>query len=382
MGSETIFTNATVVTASRVFAGTVVVRGAEIARVDEGKSALPGAIDLGGDRLIPGLVELHTDTLEKHFAPRPGVRWPAAAAVVAHDSQIVAAGITTVFDALAVGDIRADSARMRDLTAMADAVTQAARTGLVRADHRLHVCCEVSCEALCELLSPFTDHPRVGLVSMMDHTPGQRQFLEESRYRDYYRDKWGVGEAEIDAFIAHQKGLSGDHAVANRAMVAALCRRRDLPLASHDDATLDHIEEARAFGATLAEFPTTLEAARAARAHGLRVVAGAPNLVRGGSHSGNVSVHEIAAVGLVDILSSDYVPTSLVQAAFLLHRDQAIAMPLADAVATITRTPARAVGLEDRGEISPGLAADLVWIRETCDLPLVRGVWRRGQRIG
>ena len=379
MGYETIFTNATVVTASRAFAGSVVVRGAEIARVDEGKSALPGAIDLAGDMLIPGLVELHTDTLEKHFAPRPGVRWPAAAAVVAHDSQIVAAGITTVFDALAVGDIRADSARMRDLTAMADAVTQAAESGLVRADHHLHVRCEVSCETLCELLSPFADHPRVGLVSMMDHTPGQRQFLEESRYRGYYRDKWGVGEAEIDAFIARQKGLAGDHTVANRAMVAALCRRRDLPLASHDDATIDHVEEARALGASLAEFPTTLEAARAARELGLRVVAGAPNLVRGGSHSGNVSVRELCAAGLVDILSSDYVPTSLVQAAFLLHRDH---VSLAEAVATVTRTPARAVGLEDRGEISPGLAADLVWIRETCDLSLVRGVWRRGQRIG
>jgi alpha-D-ribose 1-methylphosphonate 5-triphosphate diphosphatase len=382
MQRETIFTNARVVLSDRVVEGSVVVRGSQITAVDEGNSRLEAAIDLGGDILCPGLIELHTDNLEKHFSPRPGVRWPPEAAVVAHDSQIVAAGITTVFDALAVGDIRADSDRRRDLISMAESVTRAAEAGHLRAEHRLHVRCEVSCETLSDLLTAFTDHPLVGLISMMDHTPGQRQFLEESRYRDYYRDKWAVGDEEIDAFIARQKSLDGRHTDQNRKLVSTVCRERDLPLASHDDALIAHVEEARALGVTIAEFPTTLEAARGARERELHVVAGAPNLVRGESHSGNVAVGDLAAAGLVDILSSDYIPTSLIHAAFRMHQEDTIGLPLHAALATVTRVPACAVGMLDRGEISPGLTADLLWIRQTEDVPLVRGVWRRGIRVG
>ena len=382
MQRETVFTNARVVLSDRVIDGSVVIRGAQIAAVDTGKSRLDAAIDLGGDILCPGLVELHTDNLEKHFSPRPGVQWPPASAVVAHDSQIVAAGITTVFDALAVGDIRADSDRLRDLESMAESVTRASEAGYLSAEHRLHIRCEVSCETLSDLLTAFNDHPLVGLISMMDHTPGQRQFLEESRYRDYYRDKWAVGDEDIDAFIARQKTLDGVHTDRNRKLVSALCREHRLPLASHDDAAIAHVEEAFALGATVSEFPTTPEAARAAKEHGLQVVAGAPNLVRGESHSGNVAVRDLAAEGLVDILSSDYVPTSLIHAAYRMHQDDAIGLPLHEALATVTRAPARAVGLLDRGEISPGLSADLLWIRQTEDVPLVRGVWRRGIRIG
>ena len=377
-----MFTNARVVTRETVLAGTVVVRGGAIAAVEEGRSALPSALDFDGDYLLPGLVELHTDNLERHFTPRPGVRWPSTAAVIAHDLQVSAAGITTVFDALAVGDIRADTARLRDLHEMADSLARAREEGILRAEHALHLRCEVSCEALLDLFEPFAGQPLVRLVSVMDHTPGQRQFRGDGQYRSYYKSKWNMGEAEIDALIARQRETGHRHAGANRTRVAEICRARGLPLASHDDATAAHIEEAAALGVGLAEFPTTEEAARAAHDNAIRVIAGAPNLVRGGSHSGNVSAKALGCARLVDILSSDYVPVSLLHAAFLLHQADGIGLSLPAAVATASLTPARAVGLDDRGEIAAGRAGDLVRVRTSGDLPIVRGVWRGGERVG
>jgi alpha-D-ribose 1-methylphosphonate 5-triphosphate diphosphatase PhnM len=137
--TETVFTNARVITRAEEFAGSVVVRDGWIAEAAPGRSAVPGAIDLEGDYLVPGLVELHTDNLEKHFAPRPGVRWPSWAAVVAHDAQIAAAGITTVFDALALGDVFYGSARLEGLAEMHRGICRARDTGLLKADHHLHL---------------------------------------------------------------------------------------------------------------------------------------------------------------------------------------------------------------------------------------------------
>lgn len=382
MSDEITFTNANIVTAGNVVHGSLTVRAGRIAEIEEGASALARAIDLDGGYLLPGLVEVHTDNLEKHFSPRPGVRWPSRAAVLAHDSQVASAGITTVFDALAVGDIRADSERRRDLEDMANTVADAQDEGLLRADHRLHMRCEVSCETLEDLIAPFATHELVGLMSVMDHTPGQRQFLDGAQYRAYYKQKWGTDDDELDRFIARQMEVAHRFSSPNRRMAADMAHDQGVPLASHDDATADHIAEAVALGVTLAEFPTTPDAASAARAEDISVIAGAPNLVRGGSHSGNVSAKHLASEGLVDILSSDYVPYSLIQAAFALHRDPEIAMTLPDAIATVSRNPARAVGLNDRGEIAPGLAADLVWVQMSGNLAVVRGVWRRGRRIG
>ena len=381
MSPETVFTNARMVAREHVIAGSLAVSGETIAALDDAPSALAAAIDLEGDYLLPGLVELHTDNLEKHFTPRPGVRWPSLAAALSHDAQVAGAGITTVFDAVFVGDIPANGSRRRDLQDMADTVSTAQAQGMLRADHRLHVRCEVACETLAELFAPFASHPLVGLVSLMDHTPGQRQFTDLAEYRAYYKGKWNIGDAEIDAYIERQRAIAGRHAGPNRALVAAACRERGLPLASHDDATAEHVAEAAALGVTLAEFPTTLEAAKAARAAGLAVIAGAPNLVRGESHAGNVSARDLGAAGLVDILSSDYMPASLLHGAFVMHEESGLGLDLARAVATVSRTPALAVGLDDRGEIAPGLSADLVRVRMAGDVPMVRGVWRRGERV-
>lgn len=378
--TELVLANARVVTADAVIEGSVRVRDGRIVEIAAGPSHAAGALDLDGDYLLPGLVELHTDNLERHISPRPGVRWPAPAAVVAHDAQIAAAGITTVFDALAVGDVLEGSQRLANLTAMGTAVASLREAGMLKAEHWLHMRCEVSHPTLGELFQPFVDHPLVRLVSLMDHTPGQRQFARLDKYREYYQGKYGLSDDAMARFIDEKRDNQERYSAAHRTLIVELCRTRRLRMASHDDATIDHVEEAADAGMVVAEFPTTLDAARAARSHRMKVMGGAPNLVRGGSHSGNVSAHELAEAGLVDILSSDYVPSSLLQAAFLLARPGS-AITLPQAVATVTATPAAAVGLADRGTIAPGLRADLVRVADRTDLPIARAVWREGERI-
>ncbi|MGY8820477.1 MAG: alpha-D-ribose 1-methylphosphonate 5-triphosphate diphosphatase [Pseudomonadales bacterium] len=380
MPAELILTNARVVTADRVINGTLVIRDGVIVAVDEGSSQLPQAQDLGGDYLMPGLVELHTDNLEKHMTPRPGVDWPTASAVLTHDAQIIAAGITTVFDALSIGDINPRGKRMQQLPAMLDAVASAEAAGDTRAEHRLHLRCEVCHPDALSLFRDLVGHPLVKLVSVMDHSPGQRQFAREDKYREYYMGKYHLSAAEMDAFSDQQTANSRQYSDRQRLAVVEICQARGLALASHDDATLAHVEESAGLGMAIAEFPTTLEAAEASHARGLKVLMGAPNVVRGGSHSGNIAAADLAQRGVLDILSSDYYPASLLQAAFLLAAfDNSYDLP--KAIATVSLLPAQAVGLDDRGEIRPGLRADLLQASDRQGQPVVRQVWRQGRRV-
>ena len=380
MSVEIVLTNARLVTAERVIDGTLVIRDGLIAEVEEGRSRLPQAQDLNGDHLLPGLIELHTDNLEKHMSPRPGVDWPSASAVLTHDAQIVAAGITTVFDALSIGDIKPGSQRMQQLPMMLDAIASAAEAGDLRAEHRLHLRCEVCHPDVLSLFRDLVENPLVQLVSVMDHSPGQRQFALESKYREYYKGKYHLNDEEMDAFTQEQKANSQMYSDRHRRAVVEECQTRGLALASHDDATLAHAQESVAYGMSIAEVPTTLEAARASHELGMKVLMGAPNIVRGGSHSGNIAAAELAAANVLDILSSDYYPASLLQAALMLaEQDNDYDLPRA--VATVSRVPAQAAGLHDRGEIRVGLRADLLQARIQPSQPLIRQVWREGRRV-
>ena len=378
MSHQQIFTNARIVTADAVIDGTLVTADGAILAIDEGPSAVASAIDLGGEYLLPGLVELHTDNLEKHFVPRPGVDWPGHVAAAAHDAQIASAGITTVFDALALGEIYGRGDRVKHLYGMAEALRWGRDEGLFRADHRLHLRCEITASDVIGMFERLAGDPAVGLVSLMDHTPGQRQFVNIDKYRVYYQGRWGFSDAEMERFIVARIDEQKKYGVAHRAILAAQCRERGLAVASHDDACAAHVDEAVADGAVIAEFPTTVDAAQAARAAGLSILMGAPNIVLGGSHSGNVSAADLADEDLLDVLSSDYVPTSLMHGIFLLA-DRG--MPLNRAAAKASLEPARRVGLADRGELAPGKRADMVRVRQTVGGPIVRAVWREGERV-
>jgi alpha-D-ribose 1-methylphosphonate 5-triphosphate diphosphatase len=225
----------------------------------------------------------------------------------------------------------------------------------------------------------FEEDTRLRLASLMDHTPGQRQFTTLESYRVYYQGKTGMSDEDFEAFVGRRQEQAGRWSGNNRRQIADHCRAHDIVLASHDDATSDHVAEAAAQGVTLAEFPTTLEAAQASRDAGMKVLMGAPNVVRNGSHSGNISARALAGRGLLDVLSSDYVPFSLVHAAFVLA--ETLPGKLPGAVSLVATVPAETAGLHDRGVIEPGKRADLVRVKTFDDVPVVRSVWRQGQRV-
>lgn len=384
MNGELLLKSAKLVLADEVVQGTLAVAGGRIVAIDHGGSAAPAAGDLDGDLLIPGLIELHTDNFERHLMPRPKVRWPELPALMGHDAEVAAAGITTVYDALGVGDSDPDAMRSQAMNPVLEAIRHAEAHDALRAEHRLHVRCELPAANMRTLFAPFENDPRVGLISLMDHTPGQRQWENLEHARIYYCGKKGWSDEKFERQVRLAVELQEQYVIPHRKWITDLAKRKGIPFASHDDTTIGHVDEAHAEGASISEFPTRVEAARHARDRGLSVVMGAPNVMRGGSHSGNVSAIELARQGLLDTLSSDYVPASLLSAAFRLSADAGFSLP--DAVATVTRNPAQSVGLADRGEIAIGKRADLVQLRLIRDgngriHPVVRAVWRAGVRV-
>ena len=379
MTQELVFTNGRMVTPGKVMAGSLMARDGQITAIDSSGSYLPGAIDLEGDYLLPGLVELHTDNFERHLMPRPKTRWPELPALLGHDAEVAAAGITTVYDALGVGDTDTEGMRGQDMAPVLQAIRHGIECKLLRADHRLHIRCELPAANVLELFASFEDHPLVGLISLMDHTPGQRQWMDVNQARIYYTGKKGWSDERFDQAVVSSRDLQERYAVPHRRHFVDYAHRKQIPLASHDDTMRHHVAEAHSEGVVISEFPTRVEAAESARAAGMSIVMGAPNVVRGGSHSGNVSAMQLAKLGLLDSLSSDYVPASLMLAAFKLVYDGGFEVP--QAIATVTSNPARAVGLTDRGEIAEGLRADLVRVHLADMQPVVRAVWRAGVRV-
>ncbi len=378
MIQERILKNARIVLEGDTINGSLLIRDGRIAAIDTGPHAGAGE-DMEGDLLLPGLVELHTDHIEKHMKPRPGVLWNPMTAVLAHDAQLCAAGITTVLDAVRIGN--AEHREDDDVMALATAeqILACRTNNVLRSDHLIHLRCEISAPNVTDLFERLADHPLIRLVSLMDHTPGQRQFTRIDKWRQYYGGKTGKSDKELDELIVRMHANAEANSYKNRRAVATASRERGHTLASHDDATEAHIDEAIELGMTIAEFPTTHEAAAAANAEGMRIVAGAPNLVRGGSHSGNIPTAELAEVGHLDALSSDYVPVSLLHSAFLLREQFHGDLPAA--IQKVSATPARMVGLTDRGAIAEGLRADLIQVNDRFDAPVIRQIWREGARV-
>jgi alpha-D-ribose 1-methylphosphonate 5-triphosphate diphosphatase len=380
-GDPIVFANATIVAADRVFKGHVAAEGGRIVEVGE-TGGTRSAVDFEGDYLLPGLVELHTDHLEAHFMPRPAVMWPAGSAVLAYDAQIAAAGITTVFDSFRVGmdEFESRSGLGENFVPLVEAMRSAAAAGLLRSDHLTHLRCEVPAPNVVDFLTEFLATNAAQLISLMDHTPGRRQFRDLEKYYIYYGGKTGRSAAEMEQLVQQRQKVGAARAGKNRPRIVELAKAHGIALASHDDTTLEEVALAHSEGVGIAEFPTTIEAAVASRAVGMATVMGAPNVVRGGSHSGNASARELAEAGQLDILSSDYVPAALLMAAFRLA-DAPNVGGLAGAIRLVSKTPAEATGLHDRGEIAVGRRADLLRVAMHDGEPVVRAVWREGRRV-
>jgi alpha-D-ribose 1-methylphosphonate 5-triphosphate diphosphatase len=375
-----ILENARIVLAEAVIErGYVVVDNGAIMEVGEGQAPERGH-DLSGDLLLPGLIELHTDHLEAHVTPRPKVQWDTVAAVLSYDAQIATSGITTVLDSLRVW--REEGAEEVDgqAAALSQAIDGARKAGLLRIEHFLHLRCEVPMPKVVEDAAELIGRPEVRLLSLMDHTPGQRQFRDPQKLREYYRGKSGSNDAELDAMFARRIQHHAQYAAGNYVGLIELAATHGTPLASHDDTTAEHVEQAARDRVAIAEFPTTIEAAAALHAAGIKVMMGAPNLIRGGSHSGNVATAELARAGMLDLMSSDYVPSSLLIAALRLPAESD-KYDLPAALRTVSKTAAEAVGLIDRGEIAIGKRADLIRVHQAGDAVAVRSVWSGGRRV-
>jgi alpha-D-ribose 1-methylphosphonate 5-triphosphate diphosphatase len=374
IAKDIVLAGAVILTPEGLKKGHLVIEGSRVKNIGNGLIPL-GSEDVAGDYILPGLVELHTDNLERHLKPRPGLYWPLpGAAMEAHDAQLVAAGITTVLDSVCVGE-SVDQGRQVLLDLSLKALAEASE--YLRADHKLHLRCEISDPDMGELFDRVCHHRLVSLVSLMDHTPGQRQWRDLESFRTYYESR----SSENDLLVMAEKikerrdKFAGIHSQ----KVSAFINQNNVPLATHDDTLTEHIDEALNLGATISEFPTTMRAARKARLSGLAVTMGAPNLVRGGSHSGNISAKEVAKEGLLNSLSSDYVPSSLLSGAFILNRD--CDYTLEEALKTVTENPAKLARFADRGRLEPGLRADLIRVGLNHGRPIVKSVWVAGRQV-
>jgi alpha-D-ribose 1-methylphosphonate 5-triphosphate diphosphatase len=378
--TDIILTNAQVILENEIITGTICFNQDKIVSVDQGRSQLPQAIDVEGDYIAPGLIEMHTDNMEKHFVPRPGVYWPnSVAAALAHDAQMAASGVTTVYDSICAGSIFGQKDFRRDIfPQVIDALTEGTKHNLFRIDHRIHIRCELTGNELIEDVTPYADHPLVQLISLMDHTPGMRQWRNLDDLKRYNIGSGEKTEDQHDHDVALRMEVGPANMQRNWPQIVDMFGSRGIPIATHDDTTEDDVAAGVRSGAVISEFPTTVVAAEAAKKHGLATIMGAPNVVRGGSHSGGVSAAELATLGLLDGLSSDYVPASLLQAVLRLNADYGIAF--ADAMAKVTWKVADMVGLKDRGHLKAGLRADILHFKAIGATPVVRGLWSNGRR--
>jgi len=377
--NEFVLKNARLVLPDEIIEGSIRITNGIITDIASGHNRI--GEDMENDYILPGLIELHTDHLEQHYSPRPGVTWDLTSAIQSHDVQIAASGITTVFDCLRLGADDGIGFEIGEMRAMSNAISGAQKEGRLRADHRIHLRCEVSAPDVLEHFEAFVDDPSVGLVSLMDHAPGQRQFQTMDQYTLYYKTKRGLSDEQFNHFVARRQEQSAKYSDKHRRALAADCHERNIAIASHDDATLDHVEESKSFGVSVAEFPTSMIAAQASHTAGMGVLMGAPNVVRGKSHSGNIAARDLAEAKVLNVLSSDYIPFSLIQAPFVLA-DQIDHIDLPQAIAMVSANPARQVGLQDRGQLAPGMRADFSRVRRRDrTVPVVRSVWREGNRV-
>lgn len=373
MSEPQIFTNARIVLEDKVVEGTLRTIDGKIDTIEESSPGPRSAVDFQGDFLLPGLIDVHTDHLEKHAMPRTGVFWPPISAVIAYDAVIISAGITTVFDSLCLGSA-GKAFRKRLLPQLIDGLAKARREDALKADHRLHLRCDLLDPDLEDQLETYMDTPHLQFITFLDDSAGRHSL-------DYYyrvqRERGASDEAAIQAKARQSLAEDGLRASRNRRLVADLARARGIVSANHDDSRTEHITEAVSLGMTVLEFAITDEAAKAAKAQKMTVIAGGPNVVNGGSHFGNVAAADLVLDGTASILCSDYVPASLLQAAFRLHTSYGLSLP--SAVATVSAEPARVFGLADRGTLSPGRRADFIRVAQIDGTPSVRGVWTEGR---
>lgn len=342
--------------------GWLLIEQERIVTLGEGKGPVSNAgtcfIDAQGDFILPGLIDLHCDAIEKAVEPRPLVHFDLPTALREADWRLAGSGITTEFHAISLDDnefgVRSES--------FAFDLCEALRTEtgkLIR--HKMHARMELSSERASRVVSQMIEQGNVDMVSIMDHSPGQGQYRTEEAFREYVVRSSNRSYAEVDAIIVKKR--SAVAAIPTRIEhITRIAREAGLSIATHDDDTVARVEQWPALGVRISEFPTTMEAAIRAHELGLTVCMGAPNVLRGQSSGGNLSAIDSVKAGVVDALCSDYYPIAMLGATFALHARQLLTLP--QATRLVTLNPAKAIGVEnDFGSLEPGKMADIIQVK-------------------
>lgn len=351
----------------------VLIADGKIVAINPDSSSGAQEIDLRGQILMPGMIDLHCDALEKEAEPRPGVHFPFDFACAQADKRNAAAGITTIYHALSFANAELGVRNNATAAELARAVHAWQQHALV--DNRVHARYEITDPTAPEVLNELLGNDEIHLLSFMDHTPGQGQFKSIDAYRNFQARTYKKDEAEFEALLA-EKLAQGAGAEGRMQQLAQHARELGIPLASHDDDRPEKVDVVKALGVTVSEFPINLETAVAARAAGLSTLFGAPNVVRGKSQSGSMRALDAVREGVADCLCGDYSPAALLPA--VLQLPELAGIKLHQAVALVTGNPARAVGLGDRGVIAAGKRADLLAVHYLGGLPQVSRVWSEG----
>ncbi|MDT4829595.1 Alpha-D-ribose 1-methylphosphonate 5-triphosphate diphosphatase [compost metagenome] len=374
----TYLTHATLVLPDRVLHDSaLLIEDGHIAAIEPGAApANAHVIDLRGHTVMPGLIDVHCDAIEKEVEPRANVLFPLDFAVAQIDRRNAAAGITTPYHALSFAG---NHFGVRNVDTAATLVrTVAAFRSHSLVDNRIHCRYEVTDSSAVPVLEMLMAEGMVDLLSVMDHSPGQGQFKTLDAYLAYMMGNHGMSREEAaDAADKKAAALDGAHERVNR--LVAQAHRLGIPTASHDDDSPQRIAAMQALGVRMSEFPINLETAQAACAQALPTILGAPNVLRGKSQSGSMRAIDAIHAGVGTILCSDYQPSTLIAAAYAAARQAEL--PLNEALALVTASPAEACLLRDRGRLAPGLRADVIAVASVAGQPMVTHTWSAGRMV-
>lgn len=371
----TYLTHATIILSEQVIDdGSLLIEDGAIVAINPVHAGAHQEIDLHGAFLMPGLIDLHCDALEREIEPRPNVHFPIRFALREADKRNALAGITTSFHALSFAGEEV-GVRSNDFAAKIAQFIHSMSDGLF-VDHRVHCRYETTDLQGLELLLGLVDRGVVDLISFMDHTPGQGQFREAGSYEAYLRNAYKKSVVEAQDIVT-QKQANQPGARERVKRLAEKARRGAIPLASHDDDSPERIQWMNQLGVCISEFPINLETAQAAKEAGVKTMFGAPNILRGQSQSGSMLAIDGVKHNVIDVICSDYHPGTLLPAVFRIAETNLWSLP--EAVALVTRNPAQAAGMHDRGQIEVSKRADLISVHKPGQYPRISTLWVNGR---
>lgn len=375
---HTVIKHATVVTPNGILPDAAVAfEDGVIVRIDERSNGKEAQIDAGGRYLLPGFIDMHSDAIEKEIEPRPGAVFPLDVAIYELDKRLASCGVTTMYHSISFAE---NEVGLRsNKTAATIAARLRALAPVLTVQTKVHARYEVTDIGALPYLKELVEQEGIDLLSVMDHTPGQGQFKEIMSFKNYYGRVYRKSDEELERIIATKMLAKERIGEESLQAVIGMCKRHDIPLASHDDDTAEKVRWLSDLGITISEFPVTLEAARAASGSGLSVCLGAPNILRGNSQSRNLSARDAIAQGWCDIICSDYSPMSMLHAVFALA--ECGMLPLHEAVNMVSTNPARALGIAaETGALEVGKSADMVLVAKDC-VPRVLRTWVAGREV-